>query len=167
MGGICAAALTLSLAACSSASAGPQPAGPNPSPIAVEVCSTKAQTQVDEVFQLTSTVSPPTWADHLYSCAYKFQAGVIGLSVKELSSQAETTAYYQGLQAKLGQQEQLPGLGQGGFVTTNGSVVVRKDWKVLVVDQTRFNPALLDGQSYGGTPAELVASVIMGCWAGD
>ena len=30
----------------------------------------------------------------------------------------------------------LESLGQGAFQTTNGSVVVRKDWKVLLVDDT-------------------------------
>ena len=59
------------------------------------------------------------------------------LSVKELSSWAQTKAYFRSLGTQMGQVRTLKGLGQGAFQTTNGSMVVRKDWKVLLVDTAR------------------------------
>jgi hypothetical protein len=164
---VAGAALALVGSACSAAAAGPQPAGSTPSPIAVEVCSHKAQSQIDAVFELTSIVSTPTWSDHLYSCTLAFPQGQVRLSVKELSSWSATMAYFEGLGAQLGHKQTLYGLGQGAFLTNGGSVVVRKDWKVLLVDDSKFDVAALSRQSLGGTAAELVASVIMACWAGD
>ena len=82
----------------------------------------------------TATVSDPTWIDHLYSCRYGYPTGSMELSVKELSSWAETAAYYQMLASRLGKSRELGNLGQGAFQTTDGSVVVRKDWKVLLVN---------------------------------
>jgi len=37
-------------------------------------------------------VSTPTWVDHVYSCQYVYPSGVMPVSVKELSSRAETSA---------------------------------------------------------------------------
>jgi hypothetical protein len=59
------------------------------------ICKVKAQTEIDEALgQSTTSVTTPTWVGHLYSCNYQYPEGTITLSVKELSSQAETTAYF-------------------------------------------------------------------------
>jgi hypothetical protein len=111
----------------------------------------------------------PTWVDHVYSCDYVYPNGaVIRLSVKEMSSPEETTAYYDSLAQKLGKADQQPnlGLGQGSFVTKNGSLVVRKDYKVLLIDISKL-PA-----SFGVPPdtrenvAINIGATIMGCWTG-
>ena len=113
----------------------PLPAGPHPSEIAKVVCQHEAHDDIGSALGETATVSTPTWADHLYSCRYRYPAGSFTLSVKELSSWAETDAYYDGLATRLGKTRDLcRDLGQGAFQTTDGSVVVRKDWKVLLVD---------------------------------
>jgi len=62
------------------------------------------------------------------------------LSVKELSSWAQTKGYFAMLGRQLGDTGKLGNLGQGAFTTSNGSVVVRKDWKVLLVDITALPP---------------------------
>jgi len=132
------------------------------------ICQPKAQTEIGEALgQDTTKVTTPTWNDHLYTCDYDYPQGVITLSVKELSSQAETTAYFQQEAARFGDKQQLFGLGQGAFLTTNGSVVARKDWKVLVVDTTGVSGSFASSRSLSGTPAETIASVIMQCWNGD
>jgi hypothetical protein len=156
----------LALAACGKATAGPQPAGPDPSPIAQMVCQVKAQFQISEALgEQETTVSTPTWVDHLYTCDYRFPQGIVALSVKELSSQAQTLAYFNGLGQQYGNEQPLFGLGQQAFLASNGSVVVRKDWKVLLVDTTRLSRSF--SSSPAGSPAEIVATVIMGCWTGD
>jgi len=161
-------ALAFWVSGCGAGGQTPEPAGPLPSAIAVEVCSQKAQAQVDEALgQSTTAVTTPTWVSHLYACNYVYRQGVIAMSVQELSSQAQTTAYYDRLGAEYGNKQPLFGLGQGAFLTANGSVVVRKDWKVLLVNTTDLKGSFSSSRSLSGTPAETIASVIMACWAGD
>ena len=118
-----------------------------------------------------ATVSTPTWIDHRYACTYAYPeakpTGSFEVSVKELSSWAETTAYYDGLGAQLGRTRDLESLGQGAFQTTDGSVVVRKDWKVLLVDDTGPAGPVRGTAHQRRRVAVTVADVILGCWAGD
>lgn len=147
----------------------PLPAGPHPSSIAIEVCAKMAQQEMSAALGETASVSPPTWSPttHLYACHYRYSGGSFSLSVKELSSWSQTYAYYKAQRSSLGFTGNLGNLGQGAFATKNGSVVVRKDWKVLYVN--------IDGlPSHFGKPptsradvAVTIADVILGCWAGD
>ena len=146
----------------------PKPAGRLPSTISKMVCRPEAQHEIAEALGVKPvTVSTPTWIDDLYSCRYEYSTGVMTLSVKELSSWAQTFAYFRGLGSQFGNARSLGNLGQGAFSENDGSVVVRKDWKVLTVDITG-----LPGQ-FGVPPtssadiAVTVADVILGCWAGD
>jgi len=161
------AATTALVGGCSSAGAAPQPAGAEPSAISKMVCTPEAQLKITAALGSTATVSVPTWSDDLYRCVYRFPHGTLALSVKELSSRYETDAYFDSLVEQLGRSQQLFGLGQGAFLTTDGSVVARKDWKVLLVDNSRAGASLGAGHSFSGTPAETVASLIMTCWQGD
>jgi hypothetical protein len=115
----------------------------------------------------TATVSKPTWVDHLYSCKYRYSTGSMELSVKELSSWPQTTAYFQQLADQLGKSRDLQDLGQGAFQTTDGSVVVRKDWKILLVDISGLPPQFGVPPTSSGDVAVTVGDVILGCWAGD
>jgi len=149
----------------------PQPAGATPSPISVQVCSAEAQKEMADALGETATVSTPTWIDHRYSCMYAYPtytpAGSFVVSVKELSSRAETTAYYDGLATSMGKARDLPTLGEGAFQTTDGSVVVRKDWKVLLVDNAGLPAQFGIPPTSSASVAVTVADVILGCWAGD
>lgn len=166
-------AVTLSVAGCSSASTSsstteaPQPAGAQPSEISKQPCQATAQKDIESALGETATVSAPTWVDHLYSCRYDYPTGSIGLSIKELSSWSETLAYFNGLATTMGKDRDLQGLGQGAFQTTNGSVVVRKDWKVLLVDISHLPPRFGVPPTASGYVAVTVGDVILGCWAGD
>jgi hypothetical protein len=145
----------------------PQPAGRNPSPIATMVCASEARKIIASGLGVTATVSTPTWADHVYSCDYAYPTGSMTLSVKELSSYPETKAYFQTLQNAMGKTRDLPGLGQGAFQTTDGSVVVRKDYKVLLVDSSKLPAQFGIPPTSSGAVAVTVADLILGCWAGD
>jgi len=61
----------------------------------------------------------------------------------------------------------LQGLGQGAFQTTDGSVVVRKDWKVLLVDTSGLPARFGVPATTSGEVAVTVGDIILGCWAGD
>jgi hypothetical protein len=139
-------------------------AGAVPSKSAQMVCASEAAKDIASAVR-AKTIDPltATWVDHVYSCRYVYAQGVMVVSVKELADQAETTAYFALLR---GQLEELQGLGQGSFVTSNGSFVVREDDKVLVVD-----PSGLPAQ-FGSPvrPPEDVATAVgltlLGCWTG-
>lgn len=145
----------------------PEPAGRYPSSIAKEVCSEKAATEIADVLGMTAHISRPTWVSHLYSCDYHYGKATMALSVKELSSWPETYAYFNRLGRALHVQQQLFTLGQGAFETSNGSVVVRKDWKVLLVDVHELPSTFGNPPSSVGNVALSVAGVILGCWHGD
>jgi len=146
----------------------PLPAGKDPSTVSKEVCSTEAPHDVAEALGEKAVVSKPTWVDDLYTCRYSYgTTEAMTLSVKELSSWPETYAYFDGLETQLGVTRRLQGLGQGAFQTPNGSVVVRKDWKVLLVDVSQLPPSFGNPPTTPGVIGLAVADVVLGCWAGD
>jgi hypothetical protein len=167
MTALLAAGCASGAASTTSTTRAPLPAGRYPSEISKMVCRPEARQDIAEVLGVKATVSDPSWVDHLYSCRYSYPTGSMELSVKELSSWSQTTAYFESLASQMGKARSLQNLGQGAFQTTNGSVVVRKDWKVLLVD-TAMLPAQF---GVPPTPSEAVAvtvaDVILGCWAGD
>ena len=170
-----ALAVGVLLTACSSASPSqsavlgrkPLPAGRNPSEIALEVCSDTAQHEITQDLGVTGVVEHRTWVDHLYSCDYVYPGGTFQLSVKELSSWPQTFSYYRGLGSELGDVGYLGNLGQGAFRTANGDVVVRKDWKVLLVDITGLPSQFGDPPTTSADVAYTIADIILACWAGD
>lgn len=89
------------------------------------------------------------------------------LSIKELSSWTETLSYFGSFAAQTGKTRNLEGLGQGAYQTTDGSVVVRKDWKVLLVDPTGLPSQFGVPPTSSTYVAVTVADVILGCWEGD
>lgn len=145
----------------------PQPAGPKPTLLAAEVCSKKAQTLINETLGVTATVTDVMWVAHRYSCRYSYPKGSFEISIKELSSWSETLGYFRALGSHFGVAETLANLGQGAYQTTNGDVVVRKDWKVLLVDIAELPPQFGAPPAASADDAYTVADIILACWAGD
>ncbi len=131
------------------------------------VCAREAQNEL--VVSLGANpvqVTTPTWSEHLYSCQYVYSTGTVTLSVKELDSAKQTTAYFNGLGARFGRRPGQLAVGQGAYVTTDGSVVVRKDWKVLYVDVSRLPPQFGQPPQSPSDAGLSVAATIMSCWSG-
>lgn len=145
----------------------PLPAGRLPSKISKQVCAGEAQKDIAEVLGVKAVVQTPTWVGHLYSCRYQYPDGSMVLSVKELSSWSQTKGYFASLGRQMGDVGKLGNLGQGAFTTGAGSVVVRKDWKVLLVDISGLPPQFGVPPTSKADIADTVADVILGCWAGD
>jgi hypothetical protein len=145
----------------------PLPAGAHPSSISVMVCSRRTAKEINTVVGEKATVDEVVWVDHRYSCRYGYPTGSMAVSVKELSSWSETLAYFDSLATALGVSQKIPGLGQGAFQATDGSMVVRKDWKVLVVDTTGLPAQFGVPATSSGNVALRVTYLIIGCWAGD
>lgn len=112
------------------------------------------------------TTVTPTWSDEIYSCTYQYVNGVFKLSVKQLPNEAATMAYATKLGTELGRVKSLTGLGQGAFTTKNGSVVVTKDDKVLLVDVQHLPTMFGVPSDTRANVAISVAATIMGCWTG-
>lgn len=113
-----------------------------------------------------TTVTTPTWVNSVYSCQYVYPNGAVTLSVKELPSSAATSRYFRKLGEKLDRRLGKLALGGAAFTAHDGSVVVRKDFKVLDVDISQLSGKL-------GTPpmdppivALNIAATVMGCWTG-
>jgi hypothetical protein len=160
----------LGIAGCGSPTAparAPQPAGKSPSEIARMVCAPKAAGEIAQVVGAKASVATPTWAGHLYSCGYQYSEGTMVLSVKELSSWTQTYAYFDQLARTLHKTIPILGIGQGAFSVRDGSVVVRKDWKILLVDTSGLRGNVGSPPTTPGEVALNVAAVILGCWAGD
>jgi hypothetical protein len=145
----------------------PLPAGRYPSQVSKMVCASEAPRDVGLALGEKATVTSPTWVSHLYTCRYVYPNATLTMSVKELSSVAETTAYFESLGAQLGMARSIGNLGQGAFQTTNGSVVVRKDYKVLLVDSTGLPAQFGNPPTTSGDVAVTAAIVVLGCWSGD
>jgi len=144
-----------------------EPAGPVPSDSARMVCAPEAQRELATALGVEPTeVSTPTWVDHVYSCQYVYPSGVMPVSVKELSSRAETSAYFDSLRAQYGVSQQLKGVAQGAFVTANGSLVLRKDYKVLFVDTSALSVPFGQGFKTRAQVAVGVGVTVLGCWTG-
>ncbi len=112
-------------------------------------------------------ISKPTWIDHVYSCVYEYPGGAsMRLSVKEFSTPAETTAYFDTLATQLHKTKDEAGLGQGAFQVADGSVVVRKDYKVLLVDVTKLPARFGVPADTRGNVAINVGVTLLGCWTG-
>jgi hypothetical protein len=146
-------------------------AADKPSVSAKMICESEAENEIYQQATGVKTTNSPkgVWDEktHVYSCDYVYPHGaVMKLTVKEMSSPDETTAYYNQLAQQLGKVKDQYSIGQGAFTTKNGSLVVRKDYKVLLVDVSKL-PA-----SFGVPPdtrehvAQNVGGSIMSCWTG-
>jgi hypothetical protein len=131
------------------------------------ICTPKAAGEIAQVMGARASLAPPTWAGHLYSCGYRYGQGTMVLSIKELSSWPQTYGYFGQLARTLHETTPIKELGQGAFITRNGSVVVRKDWKILLVDISGLHGDVGSPPKPPGELAIYVAQVILGCWAGD
>jgi hypothetical protein len=177
----CALVAAIALGACGSSGSGQsssttnpfenaswERAGPNPSISAKMVCSPEARSEIKATLGIDATkVTQPRWVrkDHLYSCAYVYPRGRIVLTVKELSNGTETTNYFESVMRKYGTTQPLQGMGQGAWVLDNSNVVVRKDYKVLLVDVTGIPPRLVPAMRRSDV-AVSIGAVIMSCWTG-
>lgn len=132
------------------------------------VCEPEAESEIAASLGVkASRVTTPTWVDHVYSCTYIYPNAKITLSVKEMSTTPETSAYFDAQGQKLGRQPGNVSIGQGGFETTNGDVVVRKDWKVLTVDVSKVPAQFGQPPTNPAGIALSVAATILGCWTGS
>jgi hypothetical protein len=137
--------------------------GNAPSDKARMVCDEDEVRAAVEYYTGETMPAPPaaTFANGLYTCPYALPSGTVTLSVMELADMPSTVGYFEALKARLGSVGKVF-LGEDGFATPAGSVVVRKDELVLLVDTTAF--ADRPSPRSRGEIATNIAVVIMECW---
>jgi len=67
----------------------------------------------------------------------------------------------------MGKTQGFYGLGQAAVATTDGSMIVRKDWKVLLINSAGLPPQFGQPPTSSRAVEQSVAEVILGCWDGD
>lgn len=143
-------------------------AKPYPSKSAKMLCQSEVRGEIADALRIKETRVVPAWSvkSHLYTCTYLYARGKIVLSVKEMSSERETTAYFDALAKQYGTKESLLGLGQGAFLLRSQDVVVRKDYKVLLVDVHGIPASFAAPLLTRSGVSQSIAEVILGCWTG-
>jgi hypothetical protein len=171
---VAAVVLIVGAAACSHPATGaparagaPAQAGDGPSESATMICQPEATGEVAVALGIKTTTAPSaTWTDHVYTCRYMYQDGLMVLSVKELADEAATTAYLNAAQQSLPSSTAVRVLGQDGFAGPDGSLYLRKDFKVLHVDVSGLPDSVGQPPRKRADAAFTVAAVIMSCWTG-
>ncbi|MFN8050984.1 MAG: hypothetical protein U0Q22_06090 [Acidimicrobiales bacterium] len=141
----------------------------DPSRSAEMICAPEAAADITKVVGL-EPIRPlaPTWVDHVYACDYSYAVDeTMGLSVKELSSAAETKVYFDSQAQVLGRTKTLVNVGEDAYATSTGSAVVRKDYKVLIVDVSRLPERFGKPVGSRASIATAVAMTVLRCWTGD
>jgi hypothetical protein len=152
------------------ASSAPGSGSAGPSASAQMVCGPEIRADVATILALR--LAPPTtttWVDHLYTCTYHLPTGSLVLSVKESPDVPSATTYFTTLRGHLGITHSLvglAGLGDPGYDTPDGTVVVLKDDKTLQVNATGLPSHIGQHQQSRADLAYEITSDILGCWTG-
>lgn len=136
-----------------------------PSKQAELVCQPEAQEDIEELIGVEPTkVGPLAYADHVATCRYAYPNGAFTLSVQDLPDDITTTRAYEALAAKLGKLDSIDLPDADAFSTTDGSVVLRKDTKVMLVDVAQLPATFGDPPTPRADTARLVMKAVLGCW---
>jgi hypothetical protein len=106
-------------------------------PSARQFCNARARREVSTSLGVSMVQTPRAHADeHRYACTYAFAGGRIEMSVSKLASEQAARARLVTIAQARGRRPEPPMLGEEleAFVTTDGSMVVRKDRQILEVD---------------------------------
>lgn len=131
------------------------------------VCEKEAQDDIGTLLGVNPTqVGPVQYANHVTSCRYTYTDGTFDLSVQDLPDDPATVAAYDALGAHRGRVQNLDLPGASAFTTSDGSVVLRKDTKVMLVDVTGLPATFGQPPVSRADAALLVTKAVLGCWTG-
>ncbi len=174
---ILAVVLAVVLAGCGQQSApvGPLPSqapvpalADAPSPQAEMVCQPEAQQDIQDLIGVVpTTVGPIQYANHTTTCRYVYANGSFTLVVQDLPNELVTTRTYEALAGKLGKVDSIDLPDAQAFSTNDGSVVLRRDTKVMLVDVTQLPATFGSPPSPRADAARLIMKAVLNCWVGD
>ncbi len=173
------AAIVAALAAVAGCGGEPAPVGPPPgqapaaaapdapSPQAEMVCQPEAQQDIQDLIGVVPTkVGPIQYTNHTTTCRYAYADGSFTLVVEDLPNDITTTRTYEALAGKLGRTTSFDLPDAQGYSTSEGSVVLRRDTKVMLVDVTALPATFGDPPNSRGNTALLIMKAVLNCWTG-
>lgn len=139
-----------------------------PSPQAEMVCQPEAQADIQDLIGVVPTkVGPLQYTDHVSTCRYTYPDGSFVLIVQDLPNDITTTKAFEALAGKLGRVDAIDLPDADAFTTTGGSIVLRKDQKVMLVDVTGLPSTFGSPPSPRADAARLIMKAVLGCWTGE
>jgi hypothetical protein len=139
-----------------------------PSPQAEMVCQPEAQQDIQDLIGVVPTkVGPIQYANHTTTCRYDYADGAFTLVVEDLPNDITTTKTYDALAGKLGKVQTIDLPDAQAFSTNDGSVVMRRDFKVMLVDVTQLPATFGNPPSPRADAARLIMKAVLNCWVGD
>jgi hypothetical protein len=139
-----------------------------PSPQAEMVCQPEAQSDIEDLIGVVpSQVGPIQYANHVSTCRYTYANGSFTLIVQDLPNDLTTTKAYEALAGKLGRVDAIDLPDAQAFSTTEGSIVLRKDTKVMLVDVDGLPSTFGSPPSPRADAARLIMKAVLGCWTGE
>jgi hypothetical protein len=175
------AALAVLVAGCGGQSAPPSgpPTGPSlgpavvtalpdaPSPQAEMVCAPEAQQDIQDLIGVVPTaVGPIQYANHTSTCRYAYANGAFTLVVQDLPNDITTTRTYEALAGTLGKIDSIDLPDAQAFTTNDGSIVLRRDTKVMLVDVAQLPGTFGSPPSPRADAARLIMKAVLNCWVG-
>jgi hypothetical protein len=138
-----------------------------PSPQAEMVCAPEAQQDIQDLIGVVPTaVGPIQYANHTSTCRYAYANGAFTLVVQDLPNDITTTRTYEALAGKLGKIDSIDLPDAQAFTTNDGSIVLRRDTKVMLVDVTQLPGTFGSPPSPRGDAARLIMKAVLNCWVG-
>jgi hypothetical protein len=130
-------------------------------PAAREVCEPMVRESVPAVVGVPVVGEPVSSVrGDTFSCRYGFDGGALDLSVRDMHTLGQAREYFGEVERSEAVREVLPGLAEGGFSRSDGSVVAKKDAMILTVDVTDLPPTGVERANVGIE----VAAAVLGCW---
>jgi hypothetical protein len=138
-----------------------------PSPQAEMVCQPEAQQDIQDLIGVVPTkVGPIQYANHTSTCRYDYANGSFTLVVEDLPNDITTTKTFEALAVKLGKVDSIDLPGADAFSTTDGSVVLRRDFKVMLVDVGQLPATFGNPPSPRADAGRLIMKAVLNCWVG-
>jgi hypothetical protein len=138
-----------------------------PSPQAEMVCLPEAQQDIQDLIGVVPTaVGPIQYANHTSTCRYAYANGAFTLVVQDLPNDITTARTYETLAAKLGRVEKIDLPDAEAFTTNDGSIVLRRDTKVMLVDVAQLPGTFGNPPSPRADAARLIMKAVLNCWVG-
>jgi hypothetical protein len=138
-----------------------------PSPQAEMVCAPEAQQDIQDLIGVVPTaVGPIQYANHTSTCRYAYANGAFTLVVQDLPNDITTTKTYEALAGRLGKIDSIDLPDAQAFTTNDGSIVLRRDTKVMLVDVTQLPGTFGSPPSPRADAARLIMKAVLNCWVG-
>ncbi|MFG2820553.1 hypothetical protein ACGFX4_14120 [Kitasatospora sp. NPDC048365] len=149
----------------SPAAAPPTAAARQPSRAALMVCGGDVEREVTGALG-TALLTPLTgsWVDPRYTCPYVFPGATLALVVDQTADRPAAEALFERRRAEAAGATAVDGLGEAAFARPDGSVVVRKDSMLLLVDVAGLPAGFGTPVRSRANIALTVATAVMTCW---